>query len=85
MSAAESPNVPSPVGQGWLGKLSNQFGFRQMVSDYLIPIETNSIWYLLCGVLAIALGLEILTGFLMSLVYVPDAGLAYDNVAGLLQ
>ena len=55
-----------------------------MVSDYLIPVETNSVWYLLGGVLAIALGLEVLTGFLMSLVYVPDAGVAYQNVAGLL-
>jgi quinol-cytochrome oxidoreductase complex cytochrome b subunit len=71
--------------QGWLAKVSDQFGFRQMVSDYLIPVETNSVWYLLGGVLAIALGLEVLTGFLMALVYVPDAGRAYDIVAGLLQ
>lgn len=70
---------------GWWGKLSDQFGFRQMVSEYLIPVETNSIWYLLGGVLAIVLALEIATGFLISLVYVPDAGLAYQNVSGLLK
>jgi quinol-cytochrome oxidoreductase complex cytochrome b subunit len=83
MGATDSTNTAT-AGQGWLGRLSNQFGFRQMVADYMIPVETNSIWYLLGGVLAIALGLEVLTGFLMALVYVPDAGRAYDIVAGLL-
>jgi quinol-cytochrome oxidoreductase complex cytochrome b subunit len=84
-AATEGAHVEVPArSQGWLARLSDQFGFRQMVSDYLIPVETNSVWYLLGGVLAIALGLEVLTGFLMSLVYVPDAGIAYQNVAGLL-
>jgi quinol-cytochrome oxidoreductase complex cytochrome b subunit len=36
-------------------------------------------------VLAIALALEVGTGFLLALVYVPDAGKAYDNVVHLLQ
>src|SRR5689334_1969386 len=58
-------------------RLSDQFGFRQLVTDYLIPIESNSIWYLLGGVLAIAIALEILTGILLSLVYIPDASKAY--------
>lgn len=58
-------------------RLSDQFGFRQLVSDYLIPVESNSIWYLLGGVLAIALALEILTGVLLALVYIPDASKAY--------
>ncbi|HEY8868277.1 MAG TPA: cytochrome b N-terminal domain-containing protein [Candidatus Limnocylindrales bacterium] len=86
-TAAEAGGVGTlqEAPTGWWAKLSDQFGFRQMVSDYLIPVETNSIWYLLGGVLAIALALEILTGFLLSLVYVPDAGLAYQNVAHLLQ
>ena len=47
--------------RGVWGSLSDQFGFRQLVSDYLIPVESNSVWYLLGGVLAIALGLEVLT------------------------
>jgi len=63
----------------------DQFGFTQLVREYLIPVESNSVWYLLGGVLAIGLALEIATGFLLSLVYVPDAGLAYGNVAHLLQ
>ncbi|HYK95698.1 MAG TPA: cytochrome b N-terminal domain-containing protein [Candidatus Dormibacteraeota bacterium] len=83
MTTSQGTSGPAK-GQGWLAKVSDQFGFRQMVSDYLIPVETNSIWYLLGGVLAIALGLEVLTGFLIALVYVPDAGRAYDIVAGLL-
>jgi quinol-cytochrome oxidoreductase complex cytochrome b subunit len=66
-------------------ELEDQFGFRQLIREYLIPVETNSVWYLLGGVLAIALVLEVATGFLLALVYVPDAGRAYDIVAGLLQ
>jgi quinol-cytochrome oxidoreductase complex cytochrome b subunit len=76
---------PSPDRPGLLARISDQFGFRQMVSDYLIPVETNSVWYLLGGVLAIALAAEVFTGFLLTTVYVPDAGLAYDNIAHLLQ
>jgi quinol-cytochrome oxidoreductase complex cytochrome b subunit len=83
MTAQTAPPVP-PVRRGFLGKLSDQFGIRQSLSDYLIPVETNSIFYLLGGVLAIALGLEILTGFLLSLVYTPDAGLAYGITQHLL-
>ena len=76
--------VDTPVTGGFWSKVSNQFGVRQLLSDYLIPVETNSILYLLGGVLAIALGLEILTGFLLSLVYTPDAGLAYGITQHLL-
>jgi quinol-cytochrome oxidoreductase complex cytochrome b subunit len=64
--------------------LSDQFGFRQLISDYLIPVESNSIWYLLGGVLAISLAVEIGTGFLLALVYVPDAAKAFDITKHLL-
>lgn len=63
--------------RGLFGTLSDQFGFHQMISDYLIPIESNNFWYLLGGVLGIALAVEIGTGVLLSLVYVPDAGQAF--------
>jgi quinol-cytochrome oxidoreductase complex cytochrome b subunit len=81
-----SPGAQPPVKgrRGFWSTLTDQFGFRQLVSDYLIPVETNSIWYLLGGVLAIALGLEIFTGFLLSLVYTPDADLAYGTVQHLI-
>ena len=78
---AEAPQSGRP---GVLARLSDQFGFRQLVTDYLIPVESNSIWYLLGGVLAISLGLEIATGFLLSLVYVPDAAKAYGITQHLL-
>ena len=65
-------------------RILDQFGFRQLVSDYLIPVETNSIWYSLGGVLAISLALEIVTGLLLTYVYVPDARLAYGITANLL-
>ncbi len=81
-----SPEVGSSSGghRGVWGTLSDQFGFRQLVSDYLIPVESNSVWYLLGGVLAIALGLEIVTGFLLALVYTPDAGTAFATVQHLM-
>ena len=72
-------------GNGRWSGILDQFGVRQLITDYLIPVETNSVWYLLGGVLAIAIALEIVTGVLLSLVYVPDAALAYDNVVHLLQ
>jgi quinol-cytochrome oxidoreductase complex cytochrome b subunit len=77
-AARPEADAPESGRRGPWAKLSDQFGLRQLVRDYLIPIETNSIWYLLGGVLAIALGLEIFTGFLLSLVYTPDAGQAYN-------
>lgn len=64
--------APPPPKAGIGSKLSNQFGIHQLVSDYLIPVETNSILYLLGGVLAISLALEIATGFQLSLVHTPD-------------
>lgn len=78
---AEAPQSGRP---GVLARLSDQFGFRQLVTDYLIPVESNSIWYLLGGVLAISLGLEIASGFLLSLVYIPDAAKAYAITQRLL-
>jgi quinol-cytochrome oxidoreductase complex cytochrome b subunit len=75
---------PKAPPRGFLANLEDQFGFRQLVSDYLIPVESNSIWYLLGGVLAIGLALEIFTGFLLSLVYTPDAGEAYGTTQNLI-
>lgn len=65
-------------------EVEDQFGFRQLVREYLIPVETNSVWYSLGGVLAISLALEIVTGLLLTYAYVPDAGLAYGITANLL-
>lgn len=65
-------------------EVEDQFGFRQLVREYLIPVETNSVWYSLGGVLAISLALEIVTGLLLTYPYVPDAGLAYGITANLL-
>lgn len=75
---------PTPARRGFWSTLADQFGVRQMLADYLIPVETNNIFYLLGGVLAISIGLEVLSGFLLSLVYTPDAGLAYGITQHLL-
>lgn len=86
MTSPLSPQTDpaAPVHRGFWSNLSDQFGLRQLLSDYLIPVETNSIFYLLGGVLAIALGLEIFSGFLLSLVYTPDASQAYGITQHLL-
>ena len=75
---------PTPARRGFGSTLADQFGVRQMLAEYLIPVETNNIFYLLGGVLAISLGLEIFSGFLLSLVYTPDANLAYGITQHLL-
>ena len=82
-----------PTGPGRSGRREAKAGGRgpstssasaQLVSEYLIPVETNSVWYSLGGVLAISLGLEIVTGFLLALLYVPDAAVAYGITANFL-
>lgn len=83
-SPLSQPQPAVAVRRGFWSNLSDQFGLRQLLADYLIPVETNSIFYLLGGVLAIALGLEIASGFLLSLVYTPDASQAYGITQHLL-
>jgi quinol-cytochrome oxidoreductase complex cytochrome b subunit len=83
-SASPGSASPKPTRRGFGSTLADQFGVRQLLAEYLIPVETNNIFYLLGGVLAISLGLEVLSGFLLSLVYTPDAGLAYGITQHLL-
>jgi len=64
--------------------IKEQLGLRGIVSEYLIPVETNTIWYVLGGVLAIALVLEVLSGMILALRYIPDAGRAYQITSKLL-
>lgn len=67
-----------------VGVLEEQFALRQLIREYLIPVETNTIWYILGGVLGIALALEIFTGILVSVKYLPDASVAYFNTYDML-
>lgn len=71
-------------GQGVVGALEDQFALRQLISEYLIPVETNTIWYVLGGVLGMAIALEIFTGILISVKYLPDASRAYFDTYDLL-
>lgn len=75
---------PPRAGQALLDTFKDQLGLRGMIREYMIPSETNTIWYTLGGVLAISLVLEILTGFLLATRYVPDAGRAYGITKSLL-
>lgn len=81
-----SADAPARARRPGLGeRLEDQLALRQLVREYLIPVETNNIWYTLGGVLAIALVLEVFTGFLLTFPYVPDAGRAYDITSGLMK
>lgn len=83
--ATQAPPVTKPRRVGPLAVLEDQLGLGQLIREYMIPVETNNIWYTLGGVLAIALVLEIATGMALSLVYTPDAAQAYATTARLLQ
>lgn len=71
--------------KGFAEVIEEQLALRQLIREYLIPIETNNFWYTLGGVLAIALALEVFTGFLLTYPYVPDAARAYDITSGLMK
>ena len=86
--ARETAKVAPPTGVDWRhafrDRVKDQLGVRGMISEYLIPVETNTFWYSLGGVLGISLFLEILTGFIVTLRYIPDAGRAYGITKSLL-
>jgi quinol-cytochrome oxidoreductase complex cytochrome b subunit len=85
-AAGTPPSAPAePRRAGVLGIIEDQLGLGQLIREYMIPVETNTIWYILGGVLAIALVLEIATGMALSLVYTPDAAQAYATTARLLR
>ncbi|HZC98873.1 MAG TPA: cytochrome b N-terminal domain-containing protein [Actinomycetes bacterium] len=80
--------VAPPTGEAWRhafrDRVKEQLGLRGMISEYMIPVETNTFWYTLGGVLAIALVLEIISGMVLALRYLPDAGQAYQITSKLL-
>lgn len=70
--------------RGPFGVIEEQLGLRQLIREYLIPVETNTLWYTLGGVLGIALVLEFVTGMLITLKYLPDAEKAYSYTYSLM-
>ena len=64
--------------------VEEQLAIRSLIREYLIPVETNTIWYVLGGVLGFAILLELITGGLISLKYLPDASRAYTDTYNLL-
>jgi quinol-cytochrome oxidoreductase complex cytochrome b subunit len=77
--------APPKQGGGFWQAVEDQFAIRQLVTEYLIPAETNNIWYTLGGVLAIALALEMFTGISLAFAYNPDAAQAYHITRTLMQ
>jgi hypothetical protein len=81
----EAPPREPATPRRYREAFKEQLGLRGIMSEYLIPAETNTIWYVLGGVLAIALVLEVLSGMILALRYTPDAGGAYGLAAGRLE
>src|SRR6266511_1839435 len=84
-SKAAAAGTASRRRKGLWGTIEDELALRSLISEYLIPEETNNIWYTLGGVLFNALGFEVLTGFLLMFPYQPDAGKAYDITSGLMR
>jgi len=80
MTSRENPGTNRGV---WFW-FKDQFSILPLVGDYFIPEETNSIWYSLGGVLALALVLQVVSGIILTLKYIPDAGLAYSVVSDMI-
>ncbi|HEX9122298.1 MAG TPA: cytochrome b N-terminal domain-containing protein [Actinomycetota bacterium] len=85
VGVVEAPPREPATPHHYREAIKEQLGLRGIVSEYLIPVETNTIWYVLGGVLAIALVLEVLTGMILALRYIPDAGRAYQITSQLLR
>lgn len=79
-----SPDGATATGGGVVGTIEDQLALRQLIWEYLIPVETNTFWYTLGGVLAIALTLEIVTGVLLSFKYRPDAAVAFALTSSMI-
>lgn len=59
----------------------NQLALAPLIGNYYIPEETNNFWYSLGGLLAIALGLQFVSGIILLFKYIPDASLAFGIVS----
>ncbi len=57
-------------------RVGDQIGYG-VIRDYLVPVETNNIWYSLGGILGIAIVLQFIFGFILLYKYIPDAGIAF--------
>ncbi|MBI3589127.1 MAG: cytochrome b N-terminal domain-containing protein [Candidatus Liptonbacteria bacterium] len=62
----------------------NQLALAPLISKYYVPEETNNFWYSLGGVLAISLALQVVSGIILTLKYIPDATLAFGIVSDMI-
>jgi len=80
-----STYVPKTVFTKWLDtrlpilRLAND-----TVSTYPTPRNLN-IWYTFGGILTFCLGVQIVTGIVLAMHYVPNAGMAFDSVENIMR
>jgi quinol-cytochrome oxidoreductase complex cytochrome b subunit len=86
--AGPPTSTAPPTGEDWRhafrNRVKEQLGLRGIISEYMIPVETNILWYTLGGVLAISLLFEVLTGMVLALRYIPDATRAFGITSDML-
>ncbi len=63
----------------------NQMALAPLIGEYYVPEETNNIWYSLGGVLMISLVVQVITGIILTLKYIPDAALAFGIVVDMIR
>jgi ubiquinol-cytochrome c reductase cytochrome b subunit len=80
MSAHETTKyVPSHPVARWFEDRLPLMGFSKELLDYPTPKNLNY-WWTFGGILAMMLGVQIITGIVLAMHYTPNAGLAFDSV-----
>jgi ubiquinol-cytochrome c reductase cytochrome b subunit len=80
MSAHGSKYTPTHPLAKWFEERLPIIGFtKSTIIDYPTPKNLNY-WWTFGGILAMMLGVQIVTGIVLAMHYTPNAGLAFDSV-----
>jgi ubiquinol-cytochrome c reductase cytochrome b subunit len=83
--AGQSSYVPQNNFTRWLDSRLPILRFaNDTVSTYPTPRNLN-IWYTFGGILTFCLGVQIVTGIVLAMHYVPNAGMAFDSVENIMR
>lgn len=79
----DNMNQEANHSTGFWRRIADQFGL-DIFFNYRIPEEANAFWHSIGGLLGISIAFQFLTGFLLLIKYIPDAGLAFSVTGSLL-
>jgi len=80
--AGQSTYVPATGLSRWLDK---RLPLLRLMHDTMTTFPTPrnlNVWYTFGGILTFCLGVQIVSGIVLAMHYVPNAGLAFDSVEG---